>query len=182
MTATTSAPHKVHAHNRTYEFSDRQKVQKESEVATSGDIVTKFIFRNGEVREHITPISSPIFARAALHGLDQKFGDEFAGETDVEDCVEAFEALSERLNREEWREKKAEGVSGTSMLLRALMEYTGKGKDELKTALRVKTAAQKKALSAQKDIAKIIARLKAERGEKPVDQAAADNELASMLA
>jgi len=181
MTATTTVPHKVHANGTTYEFSDRQKVHKDSVVTETG-IMTKFIFRNGEVREHFTPHGSAIYARAALHGLDQKFGDEFAGETDVEDCVEAFESLSERLARNEWREKKAEGVSGTSMLLRALIEYTGKGKEELKAALRLKTAAQKKALSAQKDIAKIIARLKAERGEKPVDQKAADDELASMLA
>ena len=182
MTATTSAPHKVHVQGRVYEFSDRQKVTKQSEILEGGSIMTRFIFRNGDVREHVTQANDPLYARAALHGLDQKFGDEFAGEQDVEDCIEAFEQLSEQLAKGDWRERKAEGISGTSLLLRALMQHTGKDKETLKVALKQKTPAQKRALSAQKDIAKIIAQLKADRGQKPVDEHAANAELASMLA
>jgi hypothetical protein len=182
MTATTSAPHSVMVQGRKYEFSDRQKVQKQSEITESGAIMTRFIFRNGEVREHFTAPTDALYARAALHGLDQKFGDEFAGEQDVEDCIEAFEQLSEQLARGDWREKRAEGISGTSLLLRALMQHTGKDKETLKAALKTKTPAQKRALSAQKDIARIIAQLKLERGQKPVDENAAEAELASMLA
>jgi hypothetical protein len=174
--------HKVAVEGITYEFSERQKVKKTSTILESGAVLTRFIFRNGEVREHVTERDSAIFARAAQHGLDQKFGDEFAGEQDVEDCIEAFEGLSEQLARGEWSEKKAEGISGTSLLLRALIEFTGKPKEVLKAQLKTKSPAQKKALSAQKDIAKIIARLKEERGSKPVDEAAAEAELQSMFA
>jgi hypothetical protein len=182
MTATTSVPHKVLIDGATYEFSERQKVQKKSVILEGGSVLTRFIFRNGEVREHVTAPDAPLYARAAMHGLDQKFGDEFAGEQDVEDCVEAFEELSARLSEGEWRERKAEGISGTSMLLRALIEHTGKEKEVLKASLKLKTPAQKKALSVQKDIARIIARLKEERaaGEK-VDEKAAEAELASMF-
>jgi len=182
MTATTAVPHKVTIDGVNYEFSERQKVQKQSSVLSNGDVLTRFIFRNGEVREHLTEAGSPIYARATLHGLDQKFGDEFAGETDVEDCVEAFEQLSERLAAGNWSERKAEGVSGTSMLLRALIEHTGQDKESLKAKLKTKTPAQKKALSNQADIARIIARIKAERaaGSK-IDPQAADQELESMF-
>ncbi len=187
MTATTSAPHKVHVQGQTIEFGDRQKVKKDSQVTESGAIMTRFIFRNGEVREHFTAPEDVMYSRAALHGLDQKFGDEFAGEQDVEDCIEAFEQLSERLAKGDWSERKAEGVSGTSMLLRALIEHTAKvgkpkSKEELKAALKTKTPAQKKAMSAQKDIAAIIARLKLERGTKPIDEKAADAEVNALFA
>lgn len=183
MTATTTVPHKVLIEGTTYEFSERQKVQKQSAVLANGDVLTRFIFRNGEVREHLTPVGTPIYAKACQHGLDQKFGDEFAGEQDVEDCVEAFDQLSERLATGNWSERKAEGVSGTSMLLRALIEHTGQDKETLKAKLKDKTPAQKKALSNHPDVAKIIARIKAERAEgAKVDPKAAEAELESMFA
>ena len=182
MTATTSVPYKVTVGGVVYEFSDRQKVQKRSQILENGTVLVRFIFRNGEVREHFMQRDDALYAKSALHGLDQKFGDEFAGEQDVEDCIEAFEGLSERLANGNWSERKAEGVSGTSLLLRALLEFTGKDKETLKAALKQKTPAQKKALSAQKDIATIIARLKEERGTKPVDEAAAAAELAKLQA
>jgi hypothetical protein len=175
-------PHKVTVEGTVHEFSDRQKVKKDSQILEGGSILVRFIFRNGEVREHVMGTNDALYARAAAHGLDQKFGDEFAGETDVEDCIEAFDQLSARLAEGNWTERKAEGISGTSLLLRALMEHTGKAKEDLKSQLKTKTPAQKRALSAHPAIAKIIARLKLERGTKPVDEKEAQAELESMFA
>lgn len=180
---TTATPHKVTHEGKTFEFTDREKVKKDSTVLESGAIMTRFIFRNGHVATHVMERDHALYARAAMHGLDQKFGDEFAGETDVEDCVEGFDQLSERLAKGEWRERRAEGISGTSLLLRALIEVTGKPKDALKAALKEKAPHQKKALQAQPKVAAVIARLKAERADKsqPIDPKLAEKELQSMF-
>jgi hypothetical protein len=151
----------------TYEFSEKAKVKKQSYITDDGVIVTKFVFRNGAVRTHKTSMGDALVARLAMHGADQKFGDEFAGVDDVEDCILSFESMSGRLARGEWSERKAgEGVAGTSLLARALAEHTGKSLDEVKAKLKDADPKVKAAAARQPKVAEIIARLKAERDAK----------------
>lgn len=150
--------------NQTYEFAARDKVKKLSEVREDGAVVIKFLFRNGEAREAIFAPGHPVLGRAAQHGLDQKLGDDFAGVADIEDCIEAFEQMAERLQAGEWTAPAAAGsASGVSLLAAALMELTGKTKEQVRDALKALTPKVKSALSEDPAVAPIIGRIKAER-------------------
>lgn len=151
------------------EFSEKGKVKKQSYIAENGDLVTKFAFVNGEYREHRTPRSSLQLFDAALHGYDQKFGDSFAGEQDVEDCIAAFEDMSARLaNDGDWNKARESGggFSGFSVLARALIEVTGKSKDEIKAALATLSAAEKAALRKTEPIASKILQIESAKAKK----------------
>lgn len=150
------------------EFTEKMKVKKQSFIdSNSGDLVTKFVFRNGAVRTHVTAADDAMVARLALHGADQKFGDEFAGLDDVEDCIQAFEEMSARIARGEWSEKRSsDGLAGTSLLARALVAVTGKTIEEVKTRLGALDAKTKAAMAKQPKIAQAIAEIKAARDAK----------------
>ena len=149
------------------EFSERQKVHKRGQVNEDGSVTVDFAFKNGEVRTfRMTPFH-PLFGRAALHGLNQKFGDIFAGIDDVEDMVEAFEEQAKTLTDNNWAEKRGgEGIAGTSVLARALMAITGQTKEQVKAFLSPLTAAEKMALRAVEPIASKVREIEAERTKK----------------
>jgi hypothetical protein len=177
-------PIKVQAEDgETYEFGEKAKVKKQSSVTNDGVIVTKFVFRNGAVRTHTTQPGDNLYARLAAHGADQKFGDEFAGVDDVEDCVLAFEAMSARLGKGEWTERKAgEGFAGASLLARALAEHLGKSLDEVKTKLKEADPKVRAAAGKQPKVQEIINRLKAERdAKKGVTQQDAESAVAEIF-
>jgi hypothetical protein len=164
----------------TYEFGEKAKVKKLSTVQEGGTIVVKFVFRNGAVRSAAFAPDHPLMTRFAQHGLDQKVGDEFAGLDDPEDCVVAFEQVTDRLQRAEWSEKRAsEGLAGTSMLARALAEVTGKPLAEVKERLANTPKEQKAAIGKQKAVAAVIQRLKDERDAKKGSTVDADAALAA---
>lgn len=150
-----------------YVFSDRQKVKKLSEV-TPDSIVTKFVFRNGQVRQHVTPLGDASkVSQLAAHGADQKFGDEFSGLDDPDDCVMAFEKLSQRLANGEWSEKRqSDGLAGTSLLLRAVVQVTGQSPDQVKALLDSLPGEDKKALKRQSEVASAIAAIQSARDSK----------------
>jgi len=157
-----------------YTFGERTKVKKLSTVESDGSLKTKFVFRNGVVREHVTPSDSPLYARLALHGADQKFGDAMAGLEDVEDCIEAFDAIAAQLAKGEWSERRVgDGFAGASLLARALVEVTGKSLDEVREKLANTSKEVKQALSMQPKVQAVILRLKAERSKGKVDADAA---------
>ncbi len=174
---------------KTYEFGERTKVQKESYIAEDGTVVVKFVFRNGAVRTHEIAPADPLRAHLAMHGANQKFGDDFAGLDDVEDCIESFNATSARLADGVWTEKRtSDGMAGSSLLIRALVEVGGKPADHFREILKrlrdePNGAETIKALRLQPKVAQVIARLKEERDAKKAkpDQAAADAALAAVL-
>lgn len=164
-----------------YTFGERQKVKKESYIKDDS-IVIRFVFRNGTVREHVFPLTSPLLHRAAMHGLDQKFGDELAGLYDVEDCIEAFDELSQRISQGEWSERRqSTGLSGTSLLAQALSEVGNMPIDVVKGRLAKLSREQKNLLAKQKDVAARIIQLKAERAARQANEDAQE-ELARFLA
>lgn len=147
------------------DFTGKKKVQKDSFVDDGGNIMVRLAFRNGKQLQCTLPAS--LVQKSAAHGLEQKLGDATAGEEDLEDAVLAVEALIKRVEAGEWtKERDANSMSGTSVLLQAMVEVTGKAVEGLKAWLATKTQAQKIALRDSEKFAKVVTRIEAERKAK----------------
>lgn len=143
------------------EFAGKRKMLKTS-FEREGKIVTRLDFLNGEFREFTIP--DTLLNKFAAHGAEQKLGDEIAGVDDVEDCVLAIDSLIDRLYNGQWAIKReSSGMSGTSVLLRALVEVTGKSVEAIKAFLSTKTPAEKIALRNSAKIQPVVQRLEAEK-------------------
>ena len=155
---------------RIVDFVGKRKLLKASEVTPDGKIQTTLDFVNGETRTFTIP--DALLAKFASHGAEQKLGDEIAGVDDIEDAVMAIDDLIDRLYNGEWgvaRDKS--GLAGASILMRALVESTGKTAEEIKKFLSDKTAAQKAALRTNPKIKPIVDRLEAEKAAKSAKKA-----------
>ena len=155
---------------RIVDFVGKRKLLKASEVTPDGKIQTTLDFVNGETRTFTIP--DALLAKFASHGAEQKLGDEIAGVEDIEDAVMAIDDLIDRLYNGEWgvaRDKS--GLAGASILMRALVESTGKTAEEIKKFLSDKTAAQKAALRTNPKIKPIVDRLEAEKAAKSAKKA-----------
>ena len=155
---------------RIVDFVGKRKLLKASEVTPDGKIQTTLDFVNGETRTFTIP--DTLLAKFASHGAEQKLGDEIAGVDDIEDAVMAIDDLIDRLYNGEWgvaRDKS--GLAGASILMRALVESTGKTAEEIKKFLSDKTAAQKAALRTNQKIKPIVDRLEAEKAAKSAKKA-----------
>lgn len=179
-TAADTASEKVQMEDgSTVEFVGKRKLLKES-LVDGLNVVSKFQFRNGRVI--LFTIPDALLAKFAGHGAEQKIGDATAGEKDVDDMVLAVEDLVARLEKGEWNVKReGGGFGGTSVLLRALVEYSGRTTEQVKAFLEGKSQAEKMALRASEapnksgaTLKSIVARLEAEKVSKgaAVDTAA----------
>lgn len=160
------------------EFGSKKKMLKDTRIEGS-EIITKLSFANGRVITFNMP--EEMILRFAAFGADQKFGDNIAGLTDIDDCVLATEELADRLMKGEWSMKReSSGMGGTSILVRALVEHTGKTVETIKEFLSKKSQAEKIALRNNTRIKPIIDRLEAEKaaGKTGVDTDAMLDELA----
>ncbi len=178
---------------RTVEFVGKRKMLKSAEA--NGTTATLQIdFLNGETRKVSIDATDALFTKFAAHGLSQKVGDEAAGEETVDDMVVSIDAILARLASGEWgTERKAgDGFSGASVVIKAIMEATGKDLAFVKEFLEKKLAAGKEAgLTRQKlyasfkvpgtKTAPIIERLEREKLTKDV-AINADDALAEMTA
>jgi hypothetical protein len=159
---------------RSVEFAGKRKMLKDSIFSDDGSVkVIRFDFRNGHTFDFVPP--DELKARAEAHGWEQKLGDETAGESDVDDMQLAVEELAERLQKGEWTVKReGGGMSGTSILLKALVEYSGRTVEDLKAFLKGKTAAEKLGLRTDnkkrpgkpETLKTIVDRLEAEKAAK----------------
>lgn len=150
---------------RTVDFAGKRKLLKESFVDEAGNVSVVLDFRNGESRTFT--IAPAMLAKFAAHGAEQKLGDEIAGLDDVEDCVLAVDELIDRLNAGEWGVKReGNGLAGTSVLARALMELKGVDMPTVKAFLKDKTQAQKTALRGNAQLKPIIEKIEAEKAAK----------------
>ena len=149
---------------RVVDFVGKRRLLKES-FMTDGRVQVRLDFVNGETRTFTLPDS--LLEKFAAHGAEQKLGDEIAGVEDVEDAVLAIDELIDRLYNGEWgvaRDKS--GLAGASILLRALVETSGKSVEEIKAFLKDKTPAQKAALRNNAKIKPVVDRLEAEKAAK----------------
>jgi hypothetical protein len=150
---------------RIVEFAGKRKLQKESFVTAEGAVQVRLDFRNGETRLFTLPPA--MVSKFAAHGAEQKLGDEIAGLDDIEDCVLATDTLIDRLYNGEWSVKReANGMAGTSVLVRALVEHTGKTVEAIKAFLANKSQAEKVALRSNPKIKPIVERIEAEKAAK----------------
>ncbi len=150
---------------RVVDFAGKRKLLKESSVTADGKVQVRLDFRNGETRLFTVP--DALLLKFAAHGAEQKLGDEIAGLNDVEDCVLAVDELIDRLYNGEWSVKReANGMAGTSVLVRALVEYTGKTVEQIKQFLSGKSQAEKVALRNNPKIKPIVERIEAEKASK----------------
>lgn len=163
---------------RVVDFPGKRKLQKSTGVV-DGKVQTRLDFVNGETR--LFTIPDALLLKFAGHGAEQKLGDEIAGIDDVEDCVLAVDELIDRLYNGEWATKReGNGMAGTSTLLKALVEHTGKTIEQIKTFLAGKSQAEKLALRGNPKIKPIVERIEAEKAAKgaKVDTEALLGELA----
>ena len=150
---------------RIVDFAGKRKLLKESFVNDEGKVQVRLDFRNGETRLFTLPDN--LLNKFAAHGAEQKLGDEIAGLNDVEDCLLAVDELIDRLYNGEWGVKReANGMAGTSVLVRALVEHTGKTVDAIKQFLAGKSQAEKVALRNNPKIKPIVERIEAEKASK----------------
>lgn len=149
---------------RVVEFSAKQKMLKSSEIdGNFGEV--RFDFRNGKTLKYIP--AKEMLLRLALHGAEQKIGDECSGVDEIDDCVLAVEGMIARLDRGEWgKERASNGMAGTSVLIRALCEQSGKPLDTIKKFLADKSHAQKIAIRNNPKVKIIVERLEAEKAAK----------------
>lgn len=150
---------------RVVEFAGKRKLLKESSATADGKVQVRLDFRNSETRLFTMPDN--LLNKFAAHGAEQKLGDEIAGLNDVEDCVLAVDELIDRLYNGEWSVKReANGMAGTSVLVRALVEHTGKTVEQIKQFLSGKSQAEKVALRNNPKIKPIVERIEAEKASK----------------
>jgi hypothetical protein len=174
--ATKRAPAVVHpvtmTDGRIVDFPGKRRLQKDTFITPEGKVSVRLDFVNGETRTFVPREDMyPVFVG---HGAEQKLGDEMAGIDDIDDAVLAVDELIENLNKGEWSQKREPGTAqGTSVLLRAMVEYTGKPLETVKEFLKDKTPAEKNALKASKiankagaTIKSIVDRLEEEKAAK----------------
>lgn len=151
--------------DRIVEFPGKRRMLKESLFKDDGSIAVRLDFLNGETRTYT--LAESLLARFAAHGAEQKLGDEIAGLDDVDDAILAIDELMSRLDSGDWTvRREANGLAGTSILARALVEATGKPASTIKTFLSTKTQAEKVALRQNPKIAAIVAKLEAAKVKK----------------
>ena len=137
-------------------FAGKRKVLKEtlldeSKIIVEGNTLTlqdgavsvRMDFRNGETRTF--PLPASMVPKYAGHGGEQKFGDELASPADKpmseDDMVLAVEDLHQQVNVDgNWSaiREGGGGFSGASVVVRAIMEASGKGIEEVKSFLQKK--------------------------------------------
>ena len=164
---------------RVVDFAGKRKLLKEAVETAGGEVQIRLDFRNGETR--LFTIPPAMLNKFAAHGAEQKLGDEIAGLDDIEDCVLAVDNLIDRLYNGEWGvRREANGMAGTSVLVRALVEHTGKTVEAIKAFLANKSQAEKVALRNNPKVKPIVDRIESEKAAKKssVDTDALLDELA----
>lgn len=148
------------------EFVGKRKLLKDVIIdRATGAVRVRFDFRNGEVLNFTSPPS--LIPEFIGHGISQKIGDETAGVDDVDDMYLFVSELADRLSKGEWSTKReGGGFAGTSVLLRALVEVTGRTTEQVKLFLTGKSQAEKMALRNSPRIKPTIDKLEAEKAAK----------------
>lgn len=139
----------VMADGRVVKFPGDQKVKKsvqwDGEETAKQPVGVQFDFKNGKTLTlRLDELKDATREYSACHGLLQKVGDEWSGTKEVDDMVLEGEAIIERLRNDEWAVEREAGdsMAGASVVIRALIEVTGKTAEEIKKFLdkKIETA------------------------------------------
>lgn len=129
---------------RTVAFTGKRKMIKDY-VLTATSASLSFDFINGESRKVVIRGEDPLLFQYVAHGATQKIGDETAGETDVEDMLAGVDSMISRLAGGVWGKERSsgDGFSGAGVVVRAIMETSGKDQAFVKAFLDKKLEAGK---------------------------------------
>lgn len=162
---------------RIVEFAGKRRMLKSHSVEQD-KVVVKLDFVNGETRTFSLP--PELLLKFAGHGAEQKLGDEVAGVEDVDDAVEVIDELILRLEKGEWtvarKTSGGSGLSGASILVRALVELTGKPANVIREMLSTKSQEEKMALRRNSKLLPIVHRLEAEKNAKKEKKSGVDSD------
>jgi hypothetical protein len=138
---------------------------------TANTLAVRLDFRNGTSRTY--EVNQNLLANFALHGALQKYGDELAGgvkledgtqSTDLDDWAATTDRLHERLSEGKWSiGRTGDSMGGTSVLLKALIEASGKPVTELREWLKGKSQKEKSALRNSAKLKPIVERIESEK-------------------
>jgi hypothetical protein len=142
------------------------------EQKKAGQPAIRMDFRNGVSR--LYPIRKDMVLDFAIHGGKQKYGDELAGHKsdDPDDWVLTLDELHTQLHdKGDWRSERVPGQAGTSILIKALIEFneqkgTPKTVEQIKKFLEGKKPQEKEALKHTERLRPIVQRLEEERRSK----------------
>lgn len=130
---------------RVVKFPGNRKTDKT--ITVSDDSVSvRFDFFNGETRTlSSTELSPALMLQALGHGIAQKAGDEYSGVKELDDMVLAVDEIFGRLRAGDWAAAREAGdsTSGASIVIKAIMEVTGKSVEFVKEFLQKKLDAAK---------------------------------------
>lgn len=151
---------------RKVEFVGKRKLLKDSIVDHEHHKVSiRLDFRSGVTRTIHLP--QKLILDFAAHGAEQKYGDETAGIADIDDMVLAVDELDKNIQAGNWSTRReGSGMAGTSVLLRALVEMSGKDVEAVKAFLSTKSQAEKLALRNSARLKPIVDRIEAEKAAK----------------
>jgi hypothetical protein len=132
---------------RVVKFPGKRQTDKTILEDSEGNAVgVRFDFRNGQTRSlAFSELAVATQLRAMGHGVSQKAGDEYSGVTEIDDMVIAVDEIFTRLRAGEWSAARESGDStaGASIVIKAIMEATGKSVDFVKDFLQKKLDAAK---------------------------------------
>lgn len=127
---------------REVEFPGKRRIDKTPVVdVAAGKSGVRFDFRNGKsLAIYSDELGAETQLQCLAHGLAQKCGDEAAGTEKIEDIVAAVQDMMDRLRKGEWNVPRQPGdsFSGTSVVIRAVAEVTGKSAEDVKAFLQGK--------------------------------------------
>lgn len=127
---------------REVKFPKSRKTSKTIEVdEASGNVSVRFDFVNGQTRTFsVNALPQAVALYAAGHGIAQKLGDAYASCKEVDDMVIAVDETFEQLLKDGWRAASEPGDSaaGASIVIKAIMEATGKDIGFVKAFLQKK--------------------------------------------
>ncbi len=159
---------------RTVEFAGDRRLLKEAVIDREArTVAVRLDFRNGETR--LFDIPTALFLDFAGHGALQKYGDATSGITDPSKMVEAVDDVNETVQSGKWNAIRdtASGMSGASILARALVEVTGQPIAVVRAHLETLTAKVKLAMRADASVAPVIRRLEAEKAARAAERGTA---------
>lgn len=132
---------------REVNFAGNRKSDKTILMDDSGKAIgVRFDFLSGATRSLMfSEVPELTLWYAAGHGIAQKAGDEYSGVKEVDDMVLSVEEIFARLRAGDWAAAREAGDStaGASIVIKALMEVTGKPIEFIKDFLNKKLEAAK---------------------------------------
>lgn len=126
----------------------------------------QWVFANGaNAMVELDTFKEELQLAFALHGISQKFGDSYASATTVEEAQEAFDALYDQLRNGEWEKRREAGgkEKGEPLLVEALARLYQSTVEEVRPLVEAMKPAERRAMEADEEIARVILAIRAER-------------------